>query len=64
MIKARVLKDSTLTALSGSIVYVSECQFKALGDNVVIVTDEEPKATDNKAEESEPKPKAKRTTKK
>lgn len=62
MIKARVLKDSTLTALSGSVVIVSECQFKALGDNVAIVPDEEP-ATDNKAAESEPKP-IKRTTKK
>ena len=62
MIKARVLKDSTLTALSGSIVYVSECQFKALGDNVEMVIDAP--TTDNKADESENKPKAKRTTKK
>lgn len=62
MIKARVLKDSTLTALRGSVVIVSECQFKALGDNVVIVPDEEP-STDNKAAGSEPKP-TKRTTKK
>ena len=64
MIKARVLKDSTLTALSGSIVYVSECQFKALGDNVEVVSDKEIPTTDNKAEESEPKPKTTRTTKK
>ena len=65
MIKARVLRDSTLTALSGSIVLVSECQFKALGDNVEMVIDDAPKATtDNKAEESTEKPKTKRTTKK
>ena len=63
MIKARVLKDSTLTALSGSIVLVSECQFAALGDNVEVVSDKEI-PTDNKADESENKPKAKRTTKK
>lgn len=63
MIKARVLKDSTLTALSGSIVYVSECQFKALGDNVEVVSDKEI-PTSNKAEESEPKPKTTRATKK
>lgn len=62
MIKARVLKDSTLTALRGSVVIVSECQFKALGDNVEVVSEEEI-PTDNKAEESEPKP-TKRTTKK
>lgn len=62
MIKAKVLKDSTLTALSGSIVLVSECQFKALGNNVEVVSDEEI-PTDNKAEESELKPKT-RTTKK
>lgn len=62
MIKARVLKDSTLTALRGSVVIVSECQFKALGDNVEVVPDEEI-PTDNKAAESEPKP-TKRTTKK
>lgn len=62
MIKARVLKDSTLTALRGSVVIVSECQFKALGDNVEVVFDEEI-PTDNKAAESEPKP-TKRTTKK
>lgn len=62
MIKARVLKDSTLTALRGSVVLVSECQFKALGDNVEVVSDEEI-PTDNKAAESEPKP-TKRTTKK
>lgn len=62
MIKARVLKDSTLTALRGSVVIVSECQFKALGDNVEVVSDEEI-PTDNKAAESEPKP-TKRTTKK
>lgn len=62
MIKARVLKDSTLTALRGSVVLVSECQFKALGDNVEVVPDEEI-PTDNKAAESEPKP-TKRTTKK
>lgn len=64
MIKAKVLKDSTLTALCGSVVLVSECQFKALGDNVVIVPDEEP-TTDNEAAKSEePKPTTKRTTKK
>lgn len=62
MIKARVLKDSTLTALRGSVVIVSECQFKALGDNVEVVSDEE-MPIDNKASESEPKP-TKRTTKK
>lgn len=62
MIKARVLKDSTLTALRGSVVIVSECQFKALGDNVEVVSDGEI-PTDNKASESEPKP-TKRTTKK
>lgn len=62
MMKARVLKDSTLTALRGSVVLVSECQFKALGDNVEVVSDEEI-PTDNKAAESEPKP-TKRTTKK
>lgn len=62
MIKARVLKDSTLTALRGSVVIVSECQFKALEDNVEVVPDEEI-PTDNKAAESEPKP-TKRTTKK
>lgn len=56
--KAKLLNDVTLTALSGSVVNVTEDQFKALGDKAVLLDESE-----NAEEVQEDEKPAKKTAK-
>lgn len=56
--KAKLLNDVTLTALSGSVVNVTEDQLKALGDKAVLLDESE-----NAEEVQEEEKPAKKTAK-
>lgn len=70
MIKVQLLHDAVVTARKGSILIISEGQYKSLGDKAVIVDEtektEEPETAlqETLEEPEETKPKAKKTTKK
>lgn len=68
--KVKLLRDCSIVALTGSIVEVSEAQYKALGDFCVLADEDkpkvikaEPKATKVSAK-AEPKKATKATSKK
>lgn len=67
--KVKLLKDCSIVALKGSIVEVSEAQYKALGGFCVLV-DEKPKAVEAEPKQTkapvktEPKKATKATAKK
>ena len=61
MIKALITKKVTLTAEPGSVVLISEGQFKALGDKAVAYKDEAKEVVEEIKEE--PKKTSKKTSK-
>lgn len=67
--KVKLLRDCSIVALKGSIVEVSEAQYKALGDFCVLA-DEKPKVVEAEPKQTkapvktEPKKATKATTKK